>query len=127
MKYLLTFTFVLFAISATAQETSRSYEASLDHFAVSYNHSPDGIMYASLNAGRKDNTYASASVSVRPFMIKSKLFDFISIEPFAFFEYGYNGDTFNNYGFGATHKITDSISISGKYSSWGATASITIY
>ena len=125
MKYLLTLTFVLFAISATAQ-TSHTVTASNNNFAISYDHTPDNILFASLNVGNKGFFYTSASITFKPVIIDDKIFDILHLEPFAYFEYGYNGNTLRNYGFGATQKITDNISISGKYSTWGFSASITL-
>lgn len=130
MKYiiitLINIIITLTIATATNAQTSTTYEASVNHFSASYDYTPDSILYASLAAGHKDNTYGSARITVKPLNIETKFTDIISIEPFAFFEYGYNGSAFNNYGLGVSHKITKKYSVSAQYSQWGISASITL-
>jgi len=113
-----------FLISIPAYGQTYSVETSLNNFSVSYNHTPDNVLFASLTMGRSNDTYGSASLSVRPISIQSKQFDFVSIEPFVFFEYGFNGETFNNYGFGAIHKVNDNLSVFSKYSDFGLSVGV---
>lgn len=134
MKYIITLIITLVAVTATAQTTSVSYEVGEDHLALSYDYTETDVLFTSFSLGFSTlseigGPFTSATIRLQPFELSDKVVDAISLEPFAFFQYGYTGnnDTFQHFGFGVEQDFSEMFSISARYTEvFGVTAAVTI-